>query len=422
VPQLQIQRFHEARSYKKGNLLLTSIVVSPRTDRSGDLSAALTELGHLRVLRTFDRYPSEEELERYIRLAGPAIVFIAIEDIDSTLRLAGSVDRAGTGAQVVVVGNACDPQVLMESMQAGIREVLTLPLNRVRLTETVARITEILERKPLTFKSTDAVFSFLPAKPGDGASTVTLNVASAIARHSHGKTLLADFDLNLGMVSFLLKITNGHSVLDALNLVERMDDATWRNLVIPRENLDVLCSGRLEPKNEVDLSPAEQVLHFARRVYDIICLDLSGNMEPFSLGLLDQSKEIFVVCTSDLASLHFARAKARFLRDSGYGGRSSLVINRSELVNPFSISELEKLVGLPVRYSLANNPRSVSEAMRAGTHVNLKCNLGRQFETLAQNIVGVEGDSAQATRKRRFIEYFAIVPVGKMRDADARLK
>ncbi len=402
--------------------MLTSVVVSPHTDRNGDLSATLRDLGHVRVLRTFDQYPSEEELGRYIRVAGPAIVFLGTEDIDSTLRLAVAVDRAGTGAQVVVVGNACDQQVLMESMQAGIREVLSLPLNSVRLKETVARIVEILERKPLTFKSTEAVFSFLPAKPGDGASTVTLNVASAIARHSRGKTLLADFDLNLGMVSFLLKVTNGHSVLEALNLVDRMDDTTWGNLVITRENLDVLCSGRLEPRNEVDLSPADQILHCARRAYDTICLDLSGNMEPFSLGLLDQSKEIFVVCTSDLPSLHFARAKAHFLRDSGYGGRSSLVINRSELVNPFSISELEKVVGLPVRFSLPNNPRGVSDAMRAGTYVNLRCNLGRQFEALAQNIVGGGSDSAQATRKRRFIDYFAIVASGKMRGADAALK
>jgi hypothetical protein len=93
------------------------------------------------------------------------------------------------------------------------------------------------------------------------------------------------------------------------------------------------------------------------------------------------------------------------------------VINRSEHVNPFSISELEKLVGLPVRFSLPSNPRCVSEAMVAGTHVNWKSNLGRQFEALAQTIVGPEGDSIEAPRKRRFIDYFALIPSATTRDA-----
>jgi len=390
--------------------LLTSIVISPKADHTGELSSALSELGHVRVLRTFRQYPSEEELARFLQVACPAIVFLGTEDARRALGLALAIDRAGTGAQVVALSAACDPQVLVESMQVGIREVLTLPLDADRVNETVCRITEVLERKPLAFRSTDAVFSFLPAKPGDGASTVALNVTSAIARRSQGKTLLADFDLNLGMVSFLLKITNGRSVLDAVSVANRMDDTLWDNLVLKRDSMDVLCSGRLEPRSEVDLSPVEKLLHFARRSYSTICIDLSGNMEPFSMALLSQSREIFLVCTSDIASLHFARSKAQFLRDSGFEDRASVVINRSERVSQFSTEELEKLLGLRVRFSLQNDPRRVSTAMREGTSVDPKSVLGRQFEDFAKRIVDLDAVSAPATRRRRFIEYFAVVP------------
>jgi pilus assembly protein CpaE len=390
--------------------LLTSIVISPHADRSGELSATLRQLGHVRVLRSFEKYPSEEELGRFLQVAGPAIVFIGIEDTGRALDLALTVDRVGSGAQVVVLSSACDEQVLVESMKVGVREFLSFPLDPDRLNEAVCRITEVLQRKPLAFKSSDAVFSFLPAKPGDGASTVALNVCAAIARRAQGETLLADFDLNLGMVSFLLKITNGHSVLDALNLADRMDASVWDNLVLQRDNMDVLCSGRLEPRNDVDLSPAEKILHFARRAYSNICLDLSGNMEPFTMALLSQSREIFVVCTSEIPSLHFARAKAQFLREAGFGDRSSIVVNRSGLLTQFSIGELEQLVGLRVRVSLQNDPRCVGNAMHSGTSVNPKSALGRQFETFADNIVGIAGSAAPVTRKRRFIEYFAIVP------------
>jgi pilus assembly protein CpaE len=388
--------------------LLTSVVISPQEDRTGELSTALSERGHVRVLRTFQQYPSEEELDRFLQVAGPAIVFLGTEDTGRALSLALAIDRAGTGAQVVVLGNTCDPQVLVESMQVGVREFLSLPLDTDRLNEAVCRIAEVLERKPLAFKSTDAVYSFLPAKPGDGASTVALNVSAAVARRTQGKMLLADFDLNLGMVSFLLRMTKGSSVLDALGLADTMDDAIWDSLVLKRDGMDVLCSGRLEPRDEVDPVQAEKVLHFARRSYSTICLDLSGNMEPFSLALLMQSREIFLVCTSDIPSLHFARAKANFLRDAGFGDRTSVVINRSAMRNLFSLEEIEKLLGLRVRLTLQNDPRGVSNAMCAGTSVHPKTGLGRQFETFAESIMGAGIRSPPLTRKRRFIEYFAV--------------
>jgi pilus assembly protein CpaE len=274
--------------------------------------------------------------------------------------------------------------------------------------ETVYRITEVLGRKPLTFQSTDAVYSFLPAKPGDGASTVALNVSAAIARLGPGKTLLADFDLHQGVVSFLLKITNGHSVIDAINVADRLDDTLWRNLVLMRDSLDVLCSGRLEPASEADLLQSENILRFARRSYNNILLDLSGAMEPFSMPLLSQSREVFLVCTPEIASLHFARSKAQFLREAGFGDRASVIINRSGMLSPFSTRDLESLLGLRIRFSFPNDPRQVSAAMRAGTPVDAKSSLGRQFEMFAKSMTG--DGKAPVTRRRRFIEYFAIVP------------
>jgi Flp pilus assembly CpaE family ATPase len=300
----------------EGQSLLTSIVISPQADCTGELSASLSELGHVRVFRTFQQYPSEEELDRFLHIAGPSIVFLSAEDTRRALELALAIDRAGTGTQVVVLSSARDPQVLVECMQVGIREFLSLQLDPDRVYETVCRITDILERKPLAFKTTDALFAFLPAKPGDGASTLAVNVSSAIARRSPGKTL----------------------------------------------------------------------------------------------ALLGQCREIFLVCTSDVPSLHFARAKVQFLRDSGLLDRASIVINRSAALSSFSIDDMEKLLGLRIRLSLQNDPRRVSNAMREGTHVDPKRGLGRQFEAFATSLVGLDSPSATVRRKRRFIEHFAIVP------------
>ncbi len=389
---------------------MTGIIIGPRI---GDLPAKLQELTHVRIVRTFPDYPTEADFTRYLKLTGPALVFLSTEDAYRAITLALAVDHSGIGTQIVAAGEPCDPQILLEIMRAGIREFVPIPIDSRRLTEAVARVSEVLSRKPLAFHSTDAVYSFLPAKPGDGTSTVVLNTGCCLARRPNHRTLIADFDLNLGMVSFLLKITHGHSVLDAVRLADRLDEDVWIGLITKREDLDVLCSGRLTPGNTLDSSKVEDVLHFAKRFYSSICLDFSGNMEPYCIKLLQQSKEIFVVCTSDVPSLHFARAKIQFLREAGLEQRASVLLNRSDRRNLFSAKDSEKLLGMPVRFTFSNDARRVSHAMRAGTSIEPKCELGRQFEAFVKNLTGEAPDAAAAApeaQKKRFIEYFAVVP------------
>ncbi len=389
---------------------MTSVIISRQAGTAEQLSARLHELGSVRVLRTFTEYPSGPELARFIQATGPSMVFLCTEDLPRAIGLAFAIDRTGTGTQVVAVDRACDPQALVEIMRMGVREFLPIPLDPVRLAEAVERIGEVLERKPLAFTSTDEVFSFLPAKPGDGTSTVALNVSSAIARQSTGRTLIADFDLNLGMVSFLLKITNGRSVLDAIAMADSLDDSVWDNLVLKRDDLDVLCSGRFDPASVLEASQVEKVLYYIRRTYQAICLDLSGNMEPYSMELLRQSKQIFLVCTPDIPSLHFARSKTEFLRNVGLGERVSVLLNRSERRSAFSVGDVEELLGARVRFSFMNDPRRVSKAMSAGTCVDPKSALGGQFEAFAEGLTGPRAAESQPLSKRRFVEYFAIVP------------
>ena len=53
---------------------------------------------------------------------------------------------------------------------------------------------------------------------------IALNSSAAMARKANTKVLLADFDLNSGMMRFMLKLDNKNSVLDAVERADEMDD------------------------------------------------------------------------------------------------------------------------------------------------------------------------------------------------------
>jgi pilus assembly protein CpaE len=387
-----------------------------------ELATWLEDQRIVRIVRGFDFYPSPAELARFVQTVGPAIVFLSTEDPGSAAQLAGIVDRSGTGTQVIAIDRDSPPPVLIEIMRAGVREIMSLPIDPDKLMQALARVTEILARKPLIFNSTDDVFSFLPAKAGGGTSTIALNMASAFARAGARRTLLADFDLSCGMISFLLKIGGGRSIVDAIESSAHLDDTIWEQVVVKRDYIDVLPSGRLNP--DVAFEPIQflDVLNFARRSYDSICLDLSGNMEPYSIELLRQSKEIFLVCMADIPSLHLARAKTQFLHTAGLDGRVSVLLNRADRQSPFSTREVEDMLGVPVRFSFMNDPRRVGNALRVGTCVDPKSDLGRQFDSLA-SILATPRDKqpgAERNRMRRFVEYFAIVPTSFYADSERK--
>ena len=73
-------------------------------------------------------------------------------------------------------------------------------------------------------------FGFFSAKGGCGATTLACHVAVELGRQGQ-RVLLADLDLDAGMVAFLIKTKSPYSMLDAVNNLHRLDVSYWKALV-----------------------------------------------------------------------------------------------------------------------------------------------------------------------------------------------
>jgi pilus assembly protein CpaE len=132
-------------------------------------------------------------------------------------------------------------------MRAGVREFLTEPFEERTVLETLASIKTLLDRRPAAYESTNQIFSFLPAKPGVGASTIAVNVSGALARRGNTRVLLSDFDLSSGMLRFMLKLNNEFAVPNAVERAADIDENLWPQLVTAIHGMDVLHAGRSIP-------------------------------------------------------------------------------------------------------------------------------------------------------------------------------
>jgi pilus assembly protein CpaE len=127
-----------------------------------------------------------------------------------------SIRCEAPGIQVVAWGSSLDLHVVMDLMHLCIREYLCCPFRQNELLDAVARCRTALQETPPLFRSTHEVFTFVPAKPGVGCSTLALNMSAAMANDCGKRTLLADFDLTSGMQRFMVGLGDGFSVIDAV--------------------------------------------------------------------------------------------------------------------------------------------------------------------------------------------------------------
>jgi Flp pilus assembly CpaE family ATPase len=228
-----------------------------------------------------------------------------------------------------------------------------------------------------------------------------------MARKLKQRTLLTDFDLSSGMMRFLLKLENSYSIIDALHRYANMDEVAWAQLATSFGNLDVIHAGRIQPNLRVEPAQIRSLVEFIRRNYQVVCFDISGNLEKYSMELMRESRRVLLVCTQELSSLHLAREKMAFLREADLDGRVSVLLNRCYKRPLISKQQVEDLLGVPVMTMFPNDYHGVNHAMAAGTWINSDTQLGKAFEQFASELL--EKPPASIVKdKKKFLEFFSV--------------
>ena len=140
-----------------------------------------------------------------------------------------------------------------------------------------------------------------------------------------------------------------------------------------------------------------------------MCFDLSGNLERYSIEIMQESKRVLLVCTPEIPSLHLAREKMNYLRTLDLGGRIGIVLNRVSRKPLFTKEQVAEIVAAPVIETIPNDYEGVNSATAAGTFVDEKSDLGKQYVHLAAKLIEAQAPADKG--KRKFLQQFA-VPTG----------
>jgi pilus assembly protein CpaE len=306
----------------------------------------------------------------------------------------------------IAVGCVGTQEELLLLMQAGVRDALSHFTFR-DLVQAANRALGVLGAAGEVLAD---LYAFVPAKPGCGASTIATYVAGMAARLADEPSLLLDFDIRLGVTTFLLKAEGTRSIIDALQQVERLDAEMWSSMVSQIGNLHLLGSGAGDFSNLFAADQFRRLLDFAVRQYSMVAVDLPGTMEDHECDVLLRAKRILLVCTPDIGALHVARRKAQWFHDLRLTDKVSIVLNCVDQRSTLSMKEIERIIHLPVRYMLPAANKDISKAVQKGDIIDPGCPLGRQIAAMAGEMVPVKTVIKKSNPVRRFVEYFSVSP------------
>jgi pilus assembly protein CpaE len=364
---------------------ISAILICPDDTMRAGIQQALAELPGVRIARVLPHYPADVELIRILRAVAPQMLFISTESKEA-LSIVTGCRKLAHDIQVVAICKELDGTQLVPLMRVGIRHCLAPPFSLADVSDVLSHVAQDLEETPPVYESADRLFSFMPAKAGVGASTIAMNTAVALSKRE--RTLLADMDLSSGLIRFMMGLPDAAGVTYALQRMEELDHVLWKQLVLTSGTLDVIHAGKINPSYRIDPVKVHEFTSFLRRHYECICCDLSGNLERYSLEVLKESRQVLLVCTPELGTIHLAREKLVYLRGMGVADRVQIVLNRAKTDDMLTEAEIADTLGAPILTTLPNDYESATAALKIGATVDSATPLGRGLARLATALGG----------------------------------
>ncbi len=404
----------------------------------------------------------QSDLEPEHRLAGGAA--LAIVDTDEGVRnyleglFEGAVDSASTltemepqlglASRVVVLGPSCagpsdlaiveqwsrtfpnvatvlvtpelTTQLLHKALRAGVKDVLSAPIDQPLLIETVDRIADSLpvasqmvvggdDQAPMSDGEVGRVISVFSTKGGSGKSVCATNLASVLARRSDAPVVLIDGHMQFGDVAVMMKLQPEHTAVDAIAVLDQNDPESIMRLMSVHEPTGLLVlPAPLEPTfaDQITGEQVKGIISAARRFAGHVIIDLPAIFNEVVLSSLELSDDIVLVAGLDIPNIKNLKIGLSTLSLLSIPDEKlHLVLNRSNSKVKLDVGEVERTIGLDAATHVPSDV-VVPISVNRGSPVVLsaqKSGVARAFEQLALRFLdGAAAESAGSSSKRKF--------------------
>ncbi|RXH16251.1 AAA family ATPase [Bradyrhizobium guangzhouense] len=204
------------------------------------------------------------------------------------------------GTRVVVIGRINDVMLYRELVRRGVSDYVLAPVGPIDVVRSICNLFSAPEAKAV-----GRIIAVVGAKGGVGASTISHNVAWAIARDLAMDAVVADLDLAFGTAGLDYNQDPPQGIADAVFSPDRVDTAFIDRLLSKcTDHLSLLAApATLDRVYDFGTDAFDAVFDTLRSTMPCIVLDIPHQWSGWTKRALIGADDILIVAAPDLANL-----------------------------------------------------------------------------------------------------------------------
>lgn len=264
----------------------------------------------------------------------------------------------GSRIAIVALGAETNRVLMLQAMRAGCTEFIDPSKGEAALYSSFQRIEEQLGTRDTAKQDEGVIISMIGAKGGVGTTTLAVHLAAYLVQRSGKKVLLIDNQAQFGHVCIYLGIDGtNYQFQEVVRNVNRLDSELLKGFVAKHPSgLDVLSSPDVgQVARGMHPDDVTATLEYLRTEYDIVLVDCAGRLDQVSRAVIALSSQVYVIATPEISAVRDLSRYVDDLRASDDGLAVKVVINRYSSQFAVGLTEIERVVRMPVAYSVPNS-------------------------------------------------------------------
>ncbi|MCD0461885.1 AAA family ATPase [Roseiconus lacunae] len=379
--------------------VLRIALVDPNDDTRESLKGMLLSMDTVWLEADCSRY---EFFPDIIEQTAPDVGVISLDnDSEKAIRLIQRLAADAPDTVLLAASESTDGHLILQTIRAGAREFLTLPMSHEDLGAALGRVSQ------QKFGSSEGgargceVIAIAGATGGVGTTSTAVNLGCIFAADNRNSVALLDLDLALGDADVFLDAIPDYTLADVVQNVSRLD------IQLLKQSLTKHSSGLYLLPRPVELHDTQgitdeslrKVIGLLKATFTHLVIDLSKTYSAVDMAAIEAASKVLLVTQLDLPCLrNVVRLMMSFEEIDGLQDKVEIVVNRAGLESgQISLKKAKETLGREIYTLLPNDYRTMVEVRNNGVPlVNQapKAAITQAMKDLASKLMGAEGTAA----------------------------
>ena len=324
---------------------LSVVVLSTGLDNFKEIRTALAADTRVRLLAGGN--DADQLYEEIIRLKPAAAIIALGAGSEQAIKFIKRLNSESPATALISAADNASPDLILQSLRAGAREFLRLPISSEELGTVIDRVSAFSAAQVEAPKKKGRMVAVFSSKGGCGTSFIATNLAASAA----ARTVIVDLNLQAGDLPLFLGVDPKYSIADMVENRARLDESLITSFVTPySSNLSLLAAPKqADSADEIEPEHVFEVLQRLRESYEYVVIDPQHTFDAITLAALDQSDEIVLVLTLDIPAIRSTQRALEIFDRLGYPRKKiRIIVNRWSKQIDLDLRQVEKFLGEPV--------------------------------------------------------------------------